>query len=268
MKSIDKNKYGTSPMKKFINHLKKYRGTYTSLAAVVAAVIFITPYLSKTGIAFGAKKSAAPESAHKVMQPQMTQSASNASADNAASKGIAPKNQVESKTAENNTLSITSADVSIPRFEKKLLDKDYKPKFNTPWQTSLSKQYSATLEGRGVGAQDEGVAVIVVKQTSTGQQWSFSLLDNDMQQISPRFIYWVDNENLLVVVGLAQGHASLGGNLYMLNINTCWKVYSNISNRLAVEVSYENHTKDKAGLYCYRYVIIHNILILLLLCSN
>lgn len=221
MKNIDKNKYGTSPMKKLINHLKKYRGAYTSIAAVVAAAIFITPYLSKTGIAFGAKKSAMPKSASMDKAPSLAQSASEGLRSTAESKSAAPKIQTKNEETADNTLSVKNADAYIPRFGKKQLDKNYKPTFNTPWQTSLSKFYSATLEGRGDSAQDEGVAVIVVNQTSTGQQWSFSLLDNDMQQISPRSIYWVDDENLLVVVGLAQGHASLGGNLYMLNINTC-----------------------------------------------
>jgi hypothetical protein len=41
-----------------------------------------------------------------------------------------------------------------------------------------------------------------------------------MQQKTPKFVRWIDDENLLVIVGLAQGHASLGGKLYMLNINS------------------------------------------------
>jgi hypothetical protein len=220
MKSIDKNKYGTSSMKKLINYLKKYRGTYTSVAAVIAVVIFIAPYISRTGVSFGAKKSGDYENANSLVKSTAEKAAGSADL-----RMAAPQAQLKSEGVEDsqdNSMSIKSAESEAynANFEKKSLDKQYKPSNNTPWEYSETKKFSATVEGRGKTSKDEGVATIVVKEQKTGEQWAFSLLENEIQQMSPRFIHWVDDENLLVIVGLANGHASLGGQLYMLNINS------------------------------------------------
>jgi hypothetical protein len=220
MKSIDKNKYGTSPIKKLINHLRKYRGTYTSIAAVIVAAIFITPYLSRTGISFGAKKSASYDNNSSLAKS--TAENAGGTADLRSSAPQAQSKREGTGEAQDNSLSIKSAELEIynPSFEKKPLDKQYKPSYSTAWEYSESKKFSAAVEGRGEASQDEGVATIVVKDEATGEQWAFNLLGNEMQQKTPKFVRWIDDENLLVIVGLAQGHASLGGKLYMLNINS------------------------------------------------
>jgi hypothetical protein len=220
MKSIDKNKYGTSYMKKLINYLKKYRGTYTSVAAVIAAVIFIAPYISRNGVSFGAKKSEDYENASSLARSTTEKAAGGAELRIAAPQAQLKSAEVEG--AEDNSMSIKSAESEIynASFEKKPLDKQYKPGNNTSWEYSESKEFSATVEGRGKISKDEGVATIVVKEQKTGEQWVFSLLENETQQMSPRFIHWIDDENLLVIVGIANGHASLGGQLYVLNINS------------------------------------------------
>jgi hypothetical protein len=220
MKSIDKNKYGTSSMKKLINYLKKYRGTYTSLAAVIVAAIFIAPYISINGVSFGAKKSISYENASSLAKSTDKKSESNAEL-----RITAPQAQPKKEGAEatqDNSISINSFDLKNYNvsFEKKVLDKQYNPIYNTAWEYSQTKKFSATVEGRGEASQDEGVATIVVREQKTGEQWAVSLLENEMKQMTPKFIRWIDDENLLVIIGLANGHASLGGRLYMLNISS------------------------------------------------
>jgi hypothetical protein len=220
MKSIDKNKYGTSLIKKLMNHLSKYKGTYTSVAAVIVAAIFITPYIGRTGISFGAKKSASFENANSLVK-----SIAENARGTADLKIEAPQAQAKREgtgAAQDSSLLIKSAEVETynPSFEKKPLDRQYKPSYSTVWEYSESKKISAAVEGRGEASQDEGVATIIVKNEETGEQWAFNLLGNEMQQKTSKFVRWIDDENLLVIVGLAQGHASLGGHLYMLNINS------------------------------------------------
>jgi hypothetical protein len=232
MKNIDKNKYGTNPVKKMLNHLKKYRGTYTSAAAVIAAAIFITPYISRNGLGIGAKKSASFENASSLAKP-----AAESARDSASLKLEPPKEEARMQGAADTAdtadkkQSLAISEVYNASFEKRKLEKGFTPSFNTPWQDSANKKYSATLEGRGYSAEDEGVASIILKDLKTGEQWSFNLMENEMMQMSPRSVYWIDDENLLVVVGLAPGHASLGGNLYMLNVNSSETIIADPENK-------------------------------------
>jgi hypothetical protein len=216
MKSIDKDRYGKSPFKKFLYHMKKYRGTYTSVAAVITAAIFITPYISKNGIGFGAKKTEMMDQANAASQKAIKP------ASEPRAKGMAPEVLDKQQTfiaPENNALAIRRTDVYIPIIKKFDLDKTYKATFNTPWKTSDSKRYSATIEGKGEAASEEGIGRIIIKDSQTGQQWSFEMVENE-KQFTPKSVTWIDEETLLIIVGLAHGTVSHGGQIYFLNINT------------------------------------------------
>jgi hypothetical protein len=135
-------------------------------------------------------------------------------------KNTSSENQVEQKTQEakpqsksTNTKNTNNA----PEFSKQELAKSVKPQFSTPWEASSNETYTACIEGKGEEASEEGVGKILVKDNS-GNNFSFQIENNS--KISPRNIEWVDDENLLVVVGSSQGTVSKGGNLYMLNVKT------------------------------------------------
>lgn len=217
MKSIDKNRYGRSPVKRFLNHLKKYKANYTAMAAVTAALVFITPYIAKDGIGFGAAKKAAPEAA---MQ------ATDFNKEKAAKYDEAPnlkKNDVMTEMfATDNTIMTDASrkDLNyLPKLERKNLSEEFKVNFNIPWENSPSRKYSATVEGIGDNAQEEGIGIIVLKDEA-GKQWSFSLLDNDQKQYTPKKLKWIDDENLLMTVGYGYGTVDIGGELFILNIKT------------------------------------------------
>lgn len=213
MKNIDKNRYGANPVKKIIRHIKSHIATYTSLAAIITVFAFLIPYVRVHGL-LGANKSLS-------LAPQ-----------NSTAQGTAEKaagNNTLSIAQDNNTILPQSngtdqngaAKVSsyMPQFEKKQLDKNTVVKFNTPWELSVNKIYSATVVGKGTEAQEEGIATITVKNMSNGEQWSFDLINNE-KQFTPKAVKWVDDENLLVIVGLGYGTVSKGGEIYMLNINS------------------------------------------------
>jgi hypothetical protein len=121
---------------------------------------------------------------------------------------------------KSNAQQFTAADIYLPKLEKKSLDKTYKVSdFITPYEYSLNRKYSATVVGKGKQATEEGIANIVVKEISTGNQWSFEIADNT-KQFSPKFVKWIDDENLLVIIGFGYGTVHLGGDLYILNTAT------------------------------------------------
>ncbi|MFL0266531.1 DUF4652 domain-containing protein [Candidatus Clostridium radicumherbarum] len=211
MKNIDKNRYGTGSGKKLIRHFKSYIATYTSLIAIVAVFAFLIPYVKTHGL-LGANKSASMAPQNQVMSAAQKADSSN-TADNA-------QNDSSKSMKESADTVKTLIDSSyIPQFEKKQLSKDNNPKFNTPWEASTSNKFSATVEGKGTEAIEEGIASIIVKNSSTGDQWSFNLINND-KQYTPKAVKWIDDENILVIVGGGYGTVDLGGELYILNVNT------------------------------------------------
>jgi hypothetical protein len=225
MKNIDKNKYGKSPIKRLIYHFKKYKGTYTSMAAVIAIGIFITPYIVKNGLVGSMKKA---EDFNVANKP------SAAAKDSMENSSLAMERSTEAPRiegfAEKKSESIVARNENhreyTPKFEKIALDKNFTPVFNTSWEESLSKKYSATVEGKGYEALEEGIANIIVKEVNTGSQWSYNLLESEQKQFTPIRVKWIDDENLLVIIGFGYGTIDLGGELYILNINTaqCRKV--------------------------------------------
>jgi hypothetical protein len=219
MKNIDKNRYGGSTAKRLFKHFKNYIATYTSLVAVIAVFVFLVPYVKAHGLLNTTKAINMPE-AKSSTQNSSISTKSKGTEDNAL--GIADNNST--KQAVMNALDDNKAKNNVdtlytPKFEKKTLDKNINAKFNTPLKISLNKKYSATVEGKGTEAQEEGIGSIILKDLNSGNQWSFSLVDNQ-RQYSPKAVEWVDDENVLVIVGFGYGMVNQGGGIYLLNINT------------------------------------------------
>lgn len=223
MKNIDKNRYGKNPFKRLLNHIKKYKANYTALAAVAAAIIFITPYIVNEGLGNGVKESALTKRSAKELPDS---NFSTMKRDVVKSPEIygSTKGEARNKMAveDNNTMGSKSEEKDVdymPAFEKKVLDKNIIVSFSIPWETSKNKKYSATVEGIGEEAQEEGIGSIVVKDKA-GKLKSFSLLNNNEKQYTPKKLKWIDDESLLITVGYGQGMVNKGGKLYILNVET------------------------------------------------
>lgn len=120
---------------------------------------------------------------------------------------------------KNDKVEINKTDIKNSneiKFIKKKLSNNMKINFNTPWQSSGNKEYSASIEGKGEEALEEGQGKIIVK--GHNEVYSFELVNNPKK--SPKFIEWADNKNLLVIIGESRGTVSKGGNLYILNVDT------------------------------------------------
>lgn len=211
MKNIDKKRYGRNPFKKFIYHLNKYRGTYTSIAAFVVVAVFITPYIAKMGFGSSMKKAASFESANKASKSIVSGSTTqDLSIDT-------PK--VASKESAAATETSGKPTVYLPKFEKKEMPDDFKVSFGTAWKNSTDKQYGASIEGKGDKAQEEGIGSIIVKDLKNDKQYSFELVNNEVNQFSPLALEWINDEKLLIIVGSGYGTISHGGDLFILDIN-------------------------------------------------
>lgn len=119
-----------------------------------------------------------------------------------------PKDSAKSEVA-------VAKDSGGVNFLKKELNSDTQVSFSTPWKSSEDGNYSACIEGKGSEALEEGQGKIIVK--SGQKMYSFEIENNT--EISPKYLEWVDNENMLAIIGASQGTVAKGGDLYMLNVN-------------------------------------------------
>lgn len=122
-----------------------------------------------------------------------------------------------SKEIKNEAKFTNTQNDYVPKLSKQQLEKGSKPTFSTAWKNSTNGSFSACIEGKGQEATEEGVGKIFVKDTN-GNTFSFEITDNN--KISPMSIEWLDNKNLLVIIGSAHGTVAKGGNLYLLDITT------------------------------------------------
>lgn len=225
MKNIDKNRYGKSPVKKLLYHIKKHRKAYVTAAAFIAFAVLITPYAIKNGFGLSANKNISIESTNNDATGSVPMQKFSASiAKGEENQSIQSQNAAkEDNTSTEMSIADSKAGVKneisyMPEFKKKALDKKFKLEFNTPWESSPNKKYSATVEGKGGNAQEEGIAKLIIKDLSTGEQWSFELINNEEKQFTPKVVKWMDDKHLLVIIGYGYGMVDKGGELYVLNI--------------------------------------------------
>jgi hypothetical protein len=204
------------------------------MAAIAAGLILITPRVMENGFNFGAAKQSkvAQENSMARSMEKMPASASDNAAMSPESAKLAP---------DNNPMMLMEVQY-MPVFQKREAEKGFNPKFNTPWQNSKSKTYSATVEGKGQEAQEEGIATVVVKDVKTNNKWIFELAENETKQFTPKAVKWIDDENLLVIVGLGYGTVDVGGELYILNINDGSVRKADLENKLNLD-KYSQVTK-------------------------
>ncbi|GAA0716279.1 hypothetical protein GCM10008905_00530 [Clostridium malenominatum] len=197
MKSIDKDRYGKGFGKKLIFHFKKYNKQYLASVACLALFISMSP-LVKNKSNVKVKMAAEDSSRNADMQ-----------------KSFNMKN-IEVKEMALDTTAFFSEQV---QFSKEEVKDEKSINFNTPWVESPNKTLSASIEGRGPYGGEEGIATVVIKDSTNKKTWKYSLIPGE-KQITPKYIQWLDDENLFVIIGFPFGTISRGGNLYLLNVPT------------------------------------------------
>lgn len=120
---------------------------------------------------------------------------------------------------EKNIVKSEKLDKNLNKFIKHKLEKNVEPKFSTKWRESINKKFSACIEGKGPYVEEEGIGKIYIKDLLTAEKWCLEIVTDDNQD-SPKFIEWLDDKNIMVVVGKGYGTVELGGNLYKVNMKT------------------------------------------------
>ncbi|AZV58702.1 DUF4652 domain-containing protein [Clostridium sp. AWRP] len=143
------------------------------------------------------------------------------------SSGSTNSKKIDSTNANNNketqkpkeemkTSSTAVKSSSGIKFIKKEMDDNSTVNFNTPWKSNTSGSYNACIEGKGNEALEEGTGKIIIK----GPQKVYNFQIENNAKLSPKYLEWADDKNLLVVIGYSSGSISKGGDLYMLNVDT------------------------------------------------
>lgn len=90
--------------------------------------------------------------------------------------------------------------------------------FSTPWVSSPNGTKQMMLEGRGEQGGEEGEGVIIIRDNTTFEDTLLKLSGNVDSQTTPKNLQWIDENRIFVIVGMAHGMVTQGGDLYMLDL--------------------------------------------------
>lgn len=224
MKSIDKNKYSDSLASRIRLHIKKYQKNYLSCAAILTIILISTPLISRLSqngmLSFGNAKS------ENIAMDSAAGSKSEISGTNGSENNSITTKETQLKGAEKSTgegtTKMSTADsknqIYIPIFKRVQSERDPEKGMATSPKLSPNGKLQAQLDGRGISAGDEGVADIFILDEKK-EKWRLQLVDNDIN-FTPMYLEWMDNENVLVTMGLSTGHATYGGSVYVVNVSS------------------------------------------------
>lgn len=101
------------------------------------------------------------------------------------------------------------------------------------WKTSPGGLQQATIYGKGKDAIEEGEALLIIENLETNDSTTYKLKDNSVAQNTPKYVEWIDENRLFVIVGFAHGTPTKGGQLYEMNIkdNTVIPVFEDLTEK-------------------------------------
>ncbi|MBU5485084.1 DUF4652 domain-containing protein [Clostridium sp. MSJ-11] len=211
MKSIDKDRYSKSPWNKLRFHFKKYGKQYLASAACLIFFLAMSPLIrnefNKADNLERASEDAKIEK--RTLEPENIRSFDANTKNLSEEKGTLQKEKNESTVFFDKKVQFIREEV---KDEKQI-------EFNTPWVESPNKKFKATIEGKGPYAVEEGIATVVIKEMDSNKIMRYSIIP-DQKQLTPKYIQWLDDENLLLIIGFPYGTVTKGGNLYMLNMQS------------------------------------------------
>jgi hypothetical protein len=223
MKNIDRNRYSKNPINKLRYNLKRYRINYLASAAVLVIAFFTAPYVANMNRSKSAPESIANTEINSAQMakdaPQKRSFMQGAGSNADVAKSESGDNTIKMAEAPSAELKMTKDARYIPKFIKSSADSKADNKFGTPWKASPSGKLQASVDGKGPSAGEEGIAQILINDLQSNSKWLLVLTENE-RQFTPKFVEWIDEENLLVIVGYSQGTVSLGGEVFIVNINT------------------------------------------------
>ncbi len=223
IKEIDKYRYGKSPLKKVKFGMRKHRIQLASAAAVLVFVIaaiplVITPRMNK---ASQMNKADSKSNGYTISNNENINEDGNGGESKIAASESTTQFQIPlSSVAPSAFADLLRNKIAVPKFNLIMLDKMPDEKLSTAPKDSPDKNTKVSLYGRGPAAIDDEIADIVFQRQKDLSAWKLSVENNEKNQVSPLFVDWYDNDDILVILGNARGHATYGGDLFLVNINT------------------------------------------------
>lgn len=222
IRSIDKKRYSKSFINKLYYHTKRFKALYAVSAVILMCSIFLMDYAKpyywketsskSTDILYEHKDSTL---AQKEEKKEIVNTVENIPKVN--------EQPISSKTEAVQSVNNDKKEkIYIPSFTKKNVDSNFQvdvKKNSTTFKESANKKYKASIIGKGAQAQEEGVGKVYIEDLNSGEKWSLELVQ-DNRKNTPKDIEWLDDENMLVIVGEAYGTITRGGKLYLLNSKT------------------------------------------------
>lgn len=224
--SIDKNRYGKSPLKKMKYGMSRFRWQIVSTAAVFFIAVLISPMvMNLLGGSNKSEQRVAKNTDNVEMKKQDGGAATTDSASqpemSIASQEVSDKQEnARTLAAEDNQQNNTMVAEYLPAFTRTDVKDAIDENNITPWKASPDNSFSAAIDGKYKTGTEEGIGTLLIKNNKDNSIWRLSLSNNDELQYSPLVIEWYDNSNIMVIIGNGYGTISFGGNLYMININT------------------------------------------------
>lgn len=186
---------------------RRFSNKFVVISCICLLFIFYT--ISLTGCT---KKDSVPEN-----QKLETNKEDSKEETNIENKTEENKEGTEDKTVEEKDDAVTE-NAKI-KFTKHQLEKTVEPEFATKFINSVNNKLSAAIEGKGPDAAEEGIGRVFVKDLATSERWALEIVPGE-EQNTPKSILWIDDDNVISIVGLGYGTISLGGNLYKINVKT------------------------------------------------
>ncbi|WP_322555609.1 DUF4652 domain-containing protein [Sporosarcina beigongshangi] len=124
------------------------------------------------------------------------------------------------------------------------------------WKTSPDHLQQATIDGKGENAIEEGEALLVIENLETSEATIYKLKDNSVAQNTPKYVEWIDENRLFVIIGYAYGTVTKGGQLYEMNIkdNTIIPVFEDLTEKEEIMTIKANDN----GTFTYQKHVYHD----------
>ena len=95
------------------------------------------------------------------------------------------------------------------------------------WLTSPSGKYRMILQGI---EEFESVGTIYIEEMANNYQTAFTIAYENYYQMTPKDVAWIDDHRIFVIIGMTHGTVTMGGNLYILDLenNSLNRLFDNL----------------------------------------
>lgn len=151
--------------------------------------------------------------------------------DSARDEGLPKEVALKEKGAGKTETAISYAPPKEPVDDSLLKETSidsYQPDFHTGWKDSPDKSKKATVDGRGEDSIEEGYGTLVIRNGESDRLITLASKEN---QLTIKSAEWIDDDRLFLIVGMAYGTVSKGGQLYEVKLDdlSARKVFPDLS---------------------------------------